>query len=506
MRILITFTGFHDPYSESLIGGQEQPGPILSLVEEMSFDRVMLLSTPRTQENSKRTEKALCQKYENLSVSLYNIELEDPTNYKAIMAGIRSHLHDIVDETPGAERFISVTSGTPQMHSCWLLLVASGEIPARILNIRPKRYITPEYPLVEEVDLKGPAIPRIIPAVSTLSLESREPIFETEMHSVPDPAQIMQQLGMVGDHPTMKRAVERAAAMAAGPMPILVLGETGTGKELFAKFIHRMSDRREGPFVPLNCGSIPTSLIENELFGHKRGAYTGAVKDHKGKFERAHGGTLFLDEIGELPLEAQSRLLRVLEDGMVEPIGSQQAVNVDVRIVAATNRDLGSAITEKTFREDLYYRLNGCTVKLPALRERRGDIPKIALHLLERANRTQRYGRQLSQEALRQLEVHDWPGNVRELRNAVERSLMLCREHELSAADLEIQEPVNRQDPLMALPEPFEGFSLGEFIDQVRMHYITRALEITGGNQSKAARLLDCSAQAVNQALKGKKS
>jgi two-component system response regulator PilR (NtrC family) len=303
----------------------------------------------------------------------------------------------------------------------------------------------------------------------------------------------------------MQRSLEIGAMLAPSQAPILILGETGTGKELFARYIHRLSGRPREIFIPVNCAAIPEDLVESLLFGHKKGAFTGAINDQVGKFDTADKGTLFLDELGDLPLPAQAKLLRVLQDGLVESIGQAKAHKVDVRIVGATNRDLRKLVRQGKFREDLFYRLNVGEIKLPPLRERRSDIPKLALHVLDRLNGSLRQPKRLSAQALSRLQAHNWAGNVRDLENVIERSVRLCRNDVLNADDLLIAEPVTYADPLDALPDPYEGFSLDEFLGSARKQMILRALEAAKGNQSQAARMLGITPQAVHKFLQQSK-
>jgi transcriptional regulator with GAF, ATPase, and Fis domain len=400
------------------------------------------------------------------------------------------HIHEIVESFKDAVFSIAVASGTPQMHACWVLLAAGGEIPARILHVRPPRFVTKERPLVSEVDITSEHFPavrsRLVPSASTDSMP-------------PDFAVAVQQLGIVGDHPSMRKALETVAALATSDVPILVRGETGTGKELIARLIHRLSGRPTDVFVALNCAAVPDNLAESTLFGHRKGAFTGAVSDQHGKFDVADNGTLFLDELAELPMATQAKLLRVLQDGLVEAVGDKRPHKVNVRVVAATNRDIGRAIREGKFREDIYYRLNVGEILLPPLRQRRSDIPKIALHTLDRINATMRSPKRLSQTALARLQTHDWPGNVRDMQNVIERSARLTRNEVLDADDLLITEPVTSVDPLDALPNPSPGFSLEEYLAAARKQLILRALDAAKGNQSEAARLLGVSPQAVHK-------
>lgn len=233
---------------------------------------------------------------------------------------------------------------------------------------------------------------------------------------------------MIGGSETFRRALTQAKAVGPTSTTVLIAGETGTGKELMARAIHDLSPRRDKPFVRVNCAALPMGLVESELFGHERGAFTGADQKRSGRFELANGGTLFLDEIGEMPLEAQAKLLRVLEDGLVDRVGGTRPVPVDVRIIAATNADLGSLVSEGQFRSDLYYRLHVFPIVLPPLRERLEDIPFLVRHFLEAYRlKLKRSSLELSQESMECLIRYAWPGNVRELQNVIERAVILAR-------------------------------------------------------------------------------
>lgn len=495
MDVLLTFTGFHDPFFKGLVDEEEQSGPILSLLSTRSFNQIFLFDTPSTQHVTKETRKAITKLYPGSKVHVLEIELIDPTNYQEIFRGLRTHLDSIIEEFVAARFFVAVASGTPQMHACWVLLAASGEIPARILHVRPSRFVTKQQPLVTEVDLSSYEFPAVrfqdMPVAMEKGLVGSE--------------SVKAQLGIVGDHAAMQHALDEGAMLALSHSPVIILGETGTGKELFARYIHLLSERPKEVFVAVNCAAIPEDLVESLLFGHKKGAFTGAINDQKGKFDIADKGTLFLDELGELPIAAQSKLLRVLQDGLIEPIGQNKAHKVDVRIIGATNRDLRKLVRQGKFREDLFYRINVGEIELPPLRERRSDIPKLALHVLDKLNGSLRCPKRLSPEALSRLQSHNWPGNVRDLENVIERSVRLCRKDVLDANDLLITEPVTYADPLEALPDPYEGFSLDEFLGSVRKQMMLRALEAAQGNQSQAARMLGITPQAVHKFIQNSK-
>lgn len=497
LEILLTFTGFHDPYFKGLIDKEEQPGPILSLMTVHSFDHLFLFDTPTTNKITENTKKAVSRLYPKTKVDTLNIKLDDPTDYREILRGLRQHIKAIQQNFTKAHFFISVASGTPQMHACWFLLTAAGEIPATILHVRPPNFVTKQHPLVSKVDLTAPDFPQVR--------------FQIHQRSDPDKIQVdmesvAQRFGLVGDHPSIREALEKATLLASSTAPILLYGETGTGKELFSRFIHRMSSRSEKNFVPVNCAALPESLVESLLFGHKKGAFTGALTDQIGKFDLAHKGTLFLDELGDLPLPIQAKLLRVLQDGWVEPIGVSKPHLLDVRIIGATNRDLRKQVRQGKFREDLYYRINVGEISLPPLRKRRTDIPKLSLTILDRLNASLRNPKRISPEALIWLQTHNWPGNVRDLENTIERSIRLCRSDVLNPSDLLISEPVTYADPLDALPEPCEGFSLEEFLNNARKQIMLKAVETSVGNKSRAARLLGVSPQAVHKFFKQTKT
>ena len=282
---------------------------------------------------------------------------------------------------------------------------------------------------------------------------------------------------------------------------VLVTGESGVGKELVAKAIHSRSPRRGAPFVPINCGAIPETLLESELFGHKRGAFTDAVHDRRGLFEEAHQGTLFLDEIGELPSSLQVKLLRVLEDGRIRRLGESQDIEVDVRIVAATHRDLMAEAKAGRFREDLFYRLNVLPIHVPPLRDRKEDIPLLIDHFLARNNT--RLGTKISgvdHEARRLLYEYAWPGNVRELENTIERAMVLAEGEKISSADLpervrDVRDPIKLQ---LASGE-LSIKKTTRFVEEV---LIRRALKKTKGNRTRAAELLEMSHRALLYKIK----
>jgi two-component system response regulator PilR (NtrC family) len=311
---------------------------------------------------------------------------------------------------------------------------------------------------------------------------------------------------IVGGSPQMLQVFELIKRTAASNANVLITGESGTGKELVAKALHFNSPVKDGPFLTLNCGAIPEDLIESELFGHKKGSFTGAISDKKGYFEAADGGTLFLDEIGELPLNLQAALLRVLSDGTFSPVGSTETHKSSVRIIAATNRDLEEEVHKQNFREDLYFRLNVIHVRVPSLRERREDVPMLVNHFVETFS--ERFGRQtqtLASETIEMLKAYAWPGNVRELENVVERMIALESGPNLLPDSL----PANIREPLKARLDSLQGqivwkkagVKLDDVISQVEREFVLKALEESKGVRREAAKLLSITMRSLRYRL-----
>ncbi|HLG19949.1 MAG TPA: sigma-54 dependent transcriptional regulator [Bdellovibrionota bacterium] len=299
---------------------------------------------------------------------------------------------------------------------------------------------------------------------------------------------------LVGGSPEMRRIGNLIRTVAPGPSTVLVLGESGTGKELVARALHQASRRNQAHFVAFNCAALPPNLVESELFGHEKGAFTGAVERHKGRFERADGGTLFLDDVDAMPIEAQAKLLRVLEEHEIERVGSSSSVHLDVRVVASSNPRLRENVTTGRFREDLFFRLNVIPILLPPLRERTEDIEPLVRHFIEqqRAQRD-RALRSFSAEALSQLKRCPWPGNVRELKNLVERLCWLHRNEVVELEDLpeeyiHVTSPNGSESQSPAIDVTRKSFK--DFVEEAERAYFSWAMEKSNGNLSKAARLL----------------
>jgi DNA-binding NtrC family response regulator len=537
---LFSFVDLKDPFSPSEIAGEYLPGPTLSLIEARKFDCLFLFHTPHTRQNALETKREILLRCPDCRVTLHYLPVSDPKDYSLVMATLTREVRELEDQIGARSNYVCVSSGTAEMRAAWFLLTALHVLPARLLQVdaplfgpvNVKEIVdTRDWQTVRNVLMPfrytspGPSGERrqstdIVPAYK----ETSKLVPQEEMYSVPQDEMsldetdssdgkgheeytvqgldaALQELGIHIGSATLRCAAERAAIAADSFLPVLLLGETGTGKERFAHLIHRLSPRSSKEMIAINCAAIPKELAESFLFGHTIGAFSGAVADKHGVFQDADRSTLFLDEIAELPLDIQSKLLRVIQDGSFHRVGSTKLIRVDVRIIAATNRDLEKEIAAGRFREDLYFRLEVVPIKLPSLRERRAEIPELALFILRQINQRRLKPRQLSKEALARLEHYHWPGNVRELHNVLERSVLYSPKESLEAEHLQIEGNKNSIANLFDRPEPFEGFLLEEYLDRVREQLIRRALEMSRGNQAEAGRLLGTSRQAINKFL-----
>jgi Nif-specific regulatory protein len=307
---------------------------------------------------------------------------------------------------------------------------------------------------------------------------------------------------IVGTSPAMAEVFRLMESAAGSPITVLIEGETGTGKELVARGIHRASPRADGPFVAVNCAALPETLLESELFGHRRGAFTGATQDHRGLFEAAGGGTILLDEVGEMPLSMQAKLLRVLQEGEIIPVGDTRPRRIDVRVISATNRELSAAVQRQTFRQDLYYRVAAFPIRVPPLRDHRDDVPLLAHHFLRAA--AERQGRQLEsieREALDALVQFDWPGNVRELQNEMERAATLARSGDrigLRHLSAKLRKPARE----VGEPLPLDDRPLREARAEFEARHIAGVLGRHGGNVTHAAQVLGLSRAMLQRKMK----
>ena len=302
---------------------------------------------------------------------------------------------------------------------------------------------------------------------------------------------------MIGVSPVFRRVITLVEQIADSSATVLIQGESGTGKELMARAIHECSPRRQGPFIAVNCAALTETLLESELFGYEKGAFTGAAARKEGRFELADGGTLFLDEVADLSPITQPKILRVLQEGEFERLGAVRTIKVDVRIVTATNQDLAQMVRDKRFREDLYYRLNVITINVPPLRERPEDIPLLAEHFLRvYAAKNNRKLEGFTLDAMRRLESYTWPGNVRQLENVIERTVVLARDRQIDADDLPAEIGGVKRPPRDAILD-----LVGVPLDEIEQRLLDETLRITGGNKTQAAKLLGIDVRTVARKL-----
>ena len=384
--------------------------------------------------------------------------------------------------TSGAELLRALKEVSPDTEV--VLMTAYGTVETAVQAMRDGAYDFVEKPLKRMTIVKS-----VRKAAERQSLVA-------ENRSLRQELKLLTNREIVGQSPALRRVLDVATQAAPSSATVLILGESGTGKELIARYIHSKSGRANGPFVAVNCAAIPESILEAELFGHERGAFTGAIAKREGRFARARGGTLFLDEIGELSPAVQVKILRVLQEGEYEPVGGH-TVKADARIVAATNRDLVSEVEAGRFREDLYYRLNVISVTAPPLRARREDIPLLVDHFLGvYCTKNGRARLTVPSEVLHKLMDYSWPGNVRELENVVERAAVLCRSELLGLSDL----PDAVASAAPRLPSELT-FSIGTPLSEVEQRMIRDTLSHTGGDKSLAAQLLGISTRTIYRKL-----
>ena len=520
---LFSFVDPKDPFMETEVEGERRPGPILSIVGARPIERVLLFHTLGTMGNAAALKREL-QHSQTRRVETFELPVSDPKDFSGLLGQLAAVVFAITRDDSNSTNYVCVSSGTAEMRASWFLLAASKILPATLLQVGspvdplfgPANVREVLFDIGDWMHLRDLVMPqqffdarfKITPSSrvegARPELGGHLPIQHyPEFHAAPDkPSELeiaLEELGIHIGAASVRHAAERTEIAAGSDYPILLQGETGTGKEVFSKLAHRLSGRRLRPLITVNCAAIPKELVESYLFGHVKGAFTGATTDMKGKFEQADAGTLFFDEIGELPLEAQAKLLRVLQDGEIDAVGSQKTRKVDVRIIAATNRNLKEEVAAGRFRKDLYYRLDVVQIDLPALRDRQNEIPLLVSKFLSDINDRRPDKRRVSKKALLRLSKHDWPGNVRELLNVLQRSVLYSKREVLEAEDLLIDPPTHASDPLAALPDPKPGFSMEDFVKQARRQLVLRALEKTGGNQSEAAALLGVSKQAISK-------
>ena len=480
---LIAWIGAADHECAEAMRGSDL-GPIATALSgKKRYDRVYLL-TNYDFERSKSycTWLESVSNYDASAIDLYSVDLTSPIDYGDIYTQVSSNLQQAGLPRDEVELTFHVSPGTPAMAAIWIIL-SKTRFPAKLIQTSREKG-------VESVNFFFDLASDFLPEYLQRSGERFQRLTDASQLSTPEFDKIIHQSQVVANQISLARRI------AAYEVPILILGETGTGKELFAEAIHAASSRAEQPFVAVNCGAIAPELANSELFGHKKGAFTGATADRKGHFLEASGGTLFLDEVGDLPLDTQVRLLRALQSHEITPMGQSKPLKINTRILAATHRDLAADVVAGRFREDLFHRLAVGILQLPPLRERPGDVELLANHFLasinaDAAGSPEAQNKTITPAALKLLQSHAWPGNVRELYHTLLRAVIWSAGPDVTEQDIQAAMlPVART----AAPNHFqvlsEGFELQEQLDEVARSLINQALQQSGHRKSAAAKLL----------------
>ena len=480
-RILLTWSDrgvsgprphFHRPPAA------QDEGPVLRLASQPAYryDEAEILTTPPGEANAQELVAALGAHIPAVRLRVLPA-VTDPSDHAQLFSALEPVVADHRGQR-GAAVDVLLSAGTPQMQTLWVILVQAGLLPARMLQVIPPVFVPDPHPepvRVVRLDMDG------FPEIRAL----REEV--TRLRAA---AAASADRSMIGESAAMQRLRHQLGRVAAVPeVPVLILGETGTGKELVARAIHGASPLREGPFIAESCGALAEGVLESELFGHEKGAFTGAGGRRRGLLEQASGGTLFLDEVGEMPPRVQVLLLRALQEGVVRRVGGDQPVRVQVRVLAATHRDLPGMVAAGTFREDLYYRLCGATLRVPPLRERGGDIELLIAHFLHERGRPALMPAGAALSALRSA---PWPGNVRQLRAEVVRWTVFC-DQPPALEELDLLPPRQQASPAPAQDTAAAGAEarpLAEVVAAAERTAVQAALRQAQGNKSQAARLL----------------
>ncbi|WKJ88527.1 sigma-54 dependent transcriptional regulator [Methylomonas montana] len=483
-NILLSWLGITDLNAAGLLLDSSQTpigdGPISGALKNLSFDELHLLHDQDPQQVHAYVD--WLSQHSGIKVFTIPCALRSPIDFGDIHQAVDGYLQKLTTENPSLEISIHLSPGTPSMTAVSILLGKTKYNTRFVQSTKEKggEFVTIPF------DISAEFVPQIVKRAD-------KKLSQLALDQAPTSAAFSD---IITQNPDFQRVIRKAEKIALRDVPALIMGESGTGKELFAKAIHNASQRQGKPFITVNCGAIPKDLIDSELFGHIKGAFTGAVTNKIGYFEAADSGTLFLDEFGELPEDAQVRLLRVLQSGEISKVGDSNSKIVDVRVIAATNRDLARHIAEGRFREDLFYRVAIGVLTLPPLRERSGDLALLMDHLMtainrEASNQPGYVDKKISVKAKNIILNHTWPGNIRELHGTLLRASIWAESDTITEFDIQeamISRPAsgNKSD----LPEIGSGLDIQGLLDDIKRKYITKALAQVAGNKKKATALL----------------
>jgi transcriptional regulator with PAS, ATPase and Fis domain len=480
MNILLAWIGGSD-LKASQSESQTDHGPIGEVVLKRNFDEVVLLCNYEKSKSDAYAE--WLNQLTTIPTAIESFDLSSPMDFGGIYISVTKTVDKILARTGNTARLsFHISPGTSAMAAIWILL-SKTRYPAELIQSSPEAGVST---VTMPFDISAEYIPNL--------LRHADEKLESLALGIGSDAEGFGSV--LFQSKSMTKVVSLAKRVALHRVPVLIEGESGTGKEVFAKAIHQSSPRRDKPFITVNCGAIPEQLVESELFGHKKGSFSGADKDRSGHFAEADGGSIFLDEIGELPLAAQVKLLRVLQESEVTPVGSSQSRRIDVRVISATNRNLIEEVSNGRFREDLFYRLAVFVLSLPPLREREGDLSLLINAKLQKINKENASAiwtdnKELYPAARNLLLKHSWPGNVRELEHTLLRAAVISNGSKITVPDVEqaLLSVAKRSDVLLNRPLG-NGFDIQELLAEVSRNYLKQALHEANNNKSEAAKLV----------------
>ena len=477
-KALLTFIGNQDCKLNEGI-----KGPIISILEKESYNKLYLFYSDDKYLKPASEILLYCrQHFPNLDVKYKPVIVRNPTDYNTVYPAMYSANQKLAKEMDNNDCTISLTSGTPTMHTCWIFLVKGGVLSARMIQVSREGFI-------DEVCLDLDDFPQI-KKIECIKAELTKYARENRSYK--------ENLGLeydniIGNCIAIQEIKKRIKILEKYDIPVFISGESGTGKELIAEAIHYNSYRKEKPFVKINCGAISNELFESEFFGHKKGSFTGAYCDSEGKLVEADDGTVFLDEIADLPLKMQVKLFRVLEEGTIQPVGGKEK-HVNVRLITATNKDIVTLVKNNEFREELMYRIIKHKIELPPLRQRNKDIPLLIDYSLKKLNKKHKENKIISESAIKLLMKYSWPGNIRELFSVIENAFIFPGEI-IDNSKIDFNKISNSINVII----PEDNF---DFDKEVPKAYYTEALSRTNGNRASAARLLGLKEHTFRARLK----